>query len=311
MEDQIRRDPNVDAAMLELLNTKSEEIPRLESSLADERETGQLLMREISSLKANGNSQVADLQHQLEELRTALTEANAAKEAAVQTQVALEKDKEIILEQYRKASEFAMSIQKEKVEAEQRAEIAETQVKEAVPLIKRTYETRVQVLEAEARKWQQVSRFTVEREMRTNDEIRRRAAEEPELRRKIEELKAELENADLQWEESQKENRQLKIDNCQLEVEVAMWKQEVEKVKLERDANKGRVGFGSGESDQGFSEKDLVYYCRWKTEEGLQSCAEPFKTRTVSLTNFCRNHSSKSEFLQDLDDHIRLLGHYM
>ncbi|THV00253.1 hypothetical protein K435DRAFT_751283 [Dendrothele bispora CBS 962.96] len=171
---------------------------------------------------------MADFQRQLEELRTAnesltaaLATANAAKESIEKDKAYVENDKEIFREQYAKASAFVSSVRDENVQLEQRAKIAETQAKEGVALIKATFERREKDLEAEVARWQTLAGFAIEKDMRTNDDVRRRAAEEPELRRKNEELKAELENANIIVEEQEDTLANLRVTNEELKVELA------------------------------------------------------------------------------------------
>ncbi|KAH9837764.1 uncharacterized protein C8Q71DRAFT_560160 [Rhodofomes roseus] len=105
-----------------------------------------------------------------------------------------EKDRDLFRDMYSKASAHASEVTKENNELLERAELAEGQVKDGLRMIKGTYEERIRLLEAEVEKWKGQAQLLTARDRRTleNEEFRRRAAMEPELRGENERLKEEL-----------------------------------------------------------------------------------------------------------------------
>ena len=105
-----------------------------------------------------------------------------------------EKDRDLFREMYSKASAHVGEVSRENSELLERAERAEGQVKDGLRMIKGTYEERVRVLEAEVARWKEQTALLTARDRRTleNEEFRRRAAMEPELRAENERLKEEM-----------------------------------------------------------------------------------------------------------------------
>ena len=105
-----------------------------------------------------------------------------------------EKDRDLFREMYSKASAHVSEVSKENNELLERAELAEGQVKDGLQMIKGTYEERVRVLEAEVERWKAQATLLTARDRRTleNEEFRRKAAMEPELRAENERLREEM-----------------------------------------------------------------------------------------------------------------------
>lgn len=105
-----------------------------------------------------------------------------------------EKDRDLFREMYSKASTHVGEVSRENNELLERAELAEGQVKDGLQMIKGTYEERVRVLEAEVERWKAQATLLTARDRRTleNEEFRRKAAMEPELRAENERLKEEM-----------------------------------------------------------------------------------------------------------------------
>ena len=103
-----------------------------------------------------------------------------------------EKDRDLFRDLYSKASLHASEVSKENNELTERATLAETQAHDGVAMVKAAYEERLQLLEQEVERWKgQVHVLTV-RDRRTDDELRRRAALEPELRMENLQLRGQL-----------------------------------------------------------------------------------------------------------------------
>ncbi|KAF8066607.1 hypothetical protein FPV67DRAFT_1397658, partial [Lyophyllum atratum] len=101
------------------------------------------------------------------------------------------KETDFFREQYAKASGFVTSVREENNELEKQAQIAKDQAMTGVEMIKATFTARVKTLEEDIKAWRQIATFMMEKDVRTNDDIRRRAAEEPELRAQCEALEEE------------------------------------------------------------------------------------------------------------------------
>ncbi|KAK7442792.1 hypothetical protein VKT23_016036 [Stygiomarasmius scandens] len=272
---------------MRLLNEKSEEISRLEAVATEERTKSQTLTLELDSFQR----QMEELRAANETLTAALAAATLAKETAEKDKLSAEKDKEIFREEYARASAFVSSVRDENKELEKRAQIAEGQAKEGVALIKATFERRQKDLEVDLEQWRRLAAFAIEKDMRTNDEIRRRAAEEPELRRKNEELKAELENANLQLDEQ--------------DAQIATLERQLEEVRA-AEALKSQTHTGieiNGEDTQMSIQADvqrherpgreygddaLIYRCEW-VSAGNVPCSSAFPT-PANLEDHAINH---------------------
>jgi len=105
-----------------------------------------------------------------------------------------EKDRDLFREMYSKASSHVGEVTKENNELLERVERAEVQVQDGLRMIEGTLEERIRLLEAEAEKWKGQAQMLMTRDRLTseNEELRRRAASEPELREENERLKEEL-----------------------------------------------------------------------------------------------------------------------
>lgn len=270
-----------------LLNIKSQEISRLESLLLVEQAKMVVFVNEIEALKAavarasstpelpaiseQSVQEKAAWEKERSFLMTSLTSEMERKERA-------EKDRDFFREQYSKASGFISSVRAENDELEERVRVAEDQAKTGVDLIKRTFEQRVKSLEGDASSWKRVALFAVEKDARTNDVIRRRAAEEPQLRARVEELEEENQRMvahmtmiedDLESQESRA--KELEVDNTQ-------WKREIARLNTELHLVNGqleRVGKTS-EGEGGKDPNEMIYQCCWRQEEGNLSCGGVF-----------------------------------
>lgn len=221
-------------------------------------------------------SQWASEKSAWESERTLLNSQNAMSE---KSRIEAEQDREFIRDQYANASAYVTTVREENKELEQRVKIAEEQSKKGVELIKATFESRVAKLQDEAKAWRRMAEFVMEKDMRTNDDVRRRAAEAPELRalcrrqkkdalEEIERLQSELRGkapaADL--EHCKNENARLQSD-----LNEAL-------IKLDRI---GRSGDENSQDDG----HEFVYRCMWRaeTENSQSACPDVFATIRVGV----------------------------
>jgi hypothetical protein len=170
---------------MNLLNKKSEEISRLESLLAAAQTTTQSLEAQNTTLK----SQCAARENQV----SVLTSSVQSLESKVSF---TENSAEVFRRQYLEASRYASEVMTENNNLRERIEVVESQVSSGVSGIRTMFEQRVQELEKEAAYHKQLATFVMEQTKRTGDEeIRKRAAEYPELEMRYKELEARLEGA--------------------------------------------------------------------------------------------------------------------
>ncbi|KAI0651153.1 hypothetical protein C8Q79DRAFT_15322 [Trametes meyenii] len=127
----------------------------------------------------------AEWELKLSQLRTANEELQRRKAEA-------EKDRDLFRDLYGKASAHASEVSKENNQLLERAELAEGQARDGLAMIKATYEERVRRTEQEAARWRAQYKLITERDSRVDDELRKRAALEPELRAEVQRLREKL-----------------------------------------------------------------------------------------------------------------------
>jgi len=199
-----------------------------------------------------------------------------------------EKNTEFFREQYGHASAFVTNIREENKELEKQAKIAEEQAKLGVGLVKATFELRMKTLEDDMKVWRRMAEFAMEKDSRTNDEVRRRAAEEPELRvltaRQQEDLKAaEMRIEELGADVDEKERVVLALVE-----ELENWKKE--NARLNSELNEAlikldRIGRAGNEDSQDDGH-EFVYRCQWRMEGDKETCTEVFVTMHVCFLKF-------------------------
>ncbi|KAI0328156.1 hypothetical protein GY45DRAFT_1326691 [Cubamyces sp. BRFM 1775] len=105
----------------------------------------------------------------------------------------LEGDRDLFKNLYSEASTHAARLGKENLALEERATLAEGQTRDGLTMIRGTFEAQVRKLREEVTKWQGLCKVLQAKDERTNDELRRRAALEPDLRAENDRLKQEAE----------------------------------------------------------------------------------------------------------------------
>ncbi|KAG2004813.1 hypothetical protein CC2G_003331 [Coprinopsis cinerea AmutBmut pab1-1] len=200
-------------AVLSLLNVKSEEIARLEKLLADERVKVEELSKQLETSKdelvhatskvvqqPDQSAAVVQLQAELDSTKSAY-EADRIKweeekfrlelelKRAMERKDLADRDCASFREQYMKAYAATSELQSEKKDLQKELEIAKKQTVEGVAAIRAMFDGRLKDLKKDRDKWQRVAEFIMEKDKRTNDDIRRRAAEEPEVRRRYQKYK--------------------------------------------------------------------------------------------------------------------------
>ena len=295
---------------MHLLNTKSEEISKLEVQLSAEQRKNKDLLQQLSALQLRLTefttsatpSTTKVLEQELAEARAQLALQNndwrmerAALvrniEEATRDKVSAERDRELFREHYMKASAFVSSIRDENADLEKQMKIATDQAKSGVSLIKSTFKLRIQSLERDVHAWRRMTEFLVEKDKRTNDDIRRRAAEEPELR-------ARCDRQEIALRDTSKRLLQLEVDleekDKMLLEEQALgkrWQEMMAKLNLELNEAStkleriGKIGLVDG--DEGaLGDIEFVYRCLWRQDDSNDACEAVFLNISVSIIQF-------------------------
>jgi hypothetical protein len=179
---------------------------------------------------------------------------------------AAEQQRDLFQEYYRKASLFAEETGSTNKDLQRRVTIAEEQTKEGVALIKATFELRETALKSEARDWRNQATFLREQAIRTNDDdLRRRAAEHPELVAKYTQLLDANEVLEERMELSEDEIRVKQDDINRLEQQLIESNEELANFKAEK--------LVTGDTQ--------VYRCGWRGENNV-ACPAFCTTQEVS-----------------------------
>ncbi|KAG1780035.1 hypothetical protein EV702DRAFT_928001, partial [Suillus placidus] len=132
------------------------------------------------------------------EVREALvadvTRSNSSLDALTRSKSLAEKDRDFFRDQYTQASGFVSDTRAENVELEQKAKIAEGQARDGVALVKHMFENQIKALKEDVDRWRGVSALLQEKDRRTDDLIRRRAAEHPELAERCRQLECQVDS---------------------------------------------------------------------------------------------------------------------
>lgn len=206
------------------MNVKSEEIAKLEAALSAERQqraqldsNNRQLQDALASAQERSSQSEAALAAaviQLDEEKLAWNTTRTLLEAQVdsltQSKERAETDSNFFREQYAQASGFVGSIRSENAELEKRALVAEGQAKDGVAMIRATYEGKVKGLQGEIAQWKGLASLLQEKDRRTGDDIRKKAAQEPELRAQVADLVDELERLEVVVDELSRDRTILK-----------------------------------------------------------------------------------------------------
>ncbi|KAF8154419.1 hypothetical protein B0H34DRAFT_716392 [Crassisporium funariophilum] len=296
-------------AAMHLLNAKSEEISKLDSQLSKANSENETLRQQLNSLRQKHHPPPTDgstdFRQQLDVMRTQMLSQTAdwdtekallvgQVDSATKSKASAEQDRDFFREQYAKASGFVSSVRDENKELEKRIKIAEEQTQAGVGMVKATFELRIKKLEDDVQAWRKMAEFMMEKDRRTNDDVRRRAGEEPELRarcgrqeatlelahERIEDLEAQLEEKDRSWLDALEERERWKQDNMRLNLELNEATTKLEKI--------GKAGGVDGYVSNG---PGSVYRCQWRSEIGDVACEAVFLD------------------MSELEEHLFTVGH--
>ena len=289
-----------------------EDVVQALHKLAEEKESAhKAQVDEVHRQLADVNAQWVSEKAAWEAERTQLL---AQVESATSKKADAERDREFFREQYARASGFVASVRDENQDLEKRIKIAEEQTQNGVGLIKATFELRVKTLEEDAKSWRKMAEFLIEKDQRTeNDELRRRAAEEPELR-----ARCERQEGALEADEDRIEQLELQLEEKECELAVArieMERRQKETTQLHVELSEaltkldriGRAGAGDDSMDGSADGHEFVYLCKWRPDgaDENEACREVFATISVSpflllLFLECASHDRTQELEQHL-----------
>ena len=315
---------SADKLALGLLHTKSEEIQSLEQTVAREQaKVGALMVKiqELEALKERAVSASNELERSCADAKqeSAATEAKLADErtswqmdrAVLESTIAslsnsknsLEEDVKFFQTQYATASSFISGLQKTNQELTERVSIAESQVRVGLATMEASYKIRIATLEEDLGKSKGLCRLLQEKDERTGDDVRNRAAEAVELRVKVGKLQDDLEQLNLVVEglEAEKE-----------EWERKEFERLTERPRLLRSKSKGRIDSLQTGWDWEQDDWEEVYRCLWRTRgsETNDRCEQVFTSIRVSC---CLWHDPLiahfSDLPQALEDHACKAGH--
>ncbi|CCM03115.1 uncharacterized protein FIBRA_05236 [Fibroporia radiculosa] len=186
-----KSDVELRVAELEAENKKLSEAhqlsaAQLDAAIEETREVRVQFEQEVSTLRRKHASYIFEMETKVDTLKTSVDKLRHAQESA-------EKERELFREFYRKASAHASEVGTEKAELERQHNVTTGQLKEGLPMLKSMYEDRLKKLQEELDKWKAQCKVLTDKDERTNDDVRRKAALEAVLRDENESLKLELE----------------------------------------------------------------------------------------------------------------------
>ncbi|KAF8900719.1 hypothetical protein CPB84DRAFT_1019628 [Gymnopilus junonius] len=219
-------------------------------------------------------------------------------ETETHRKVDAEKDRDFFKEQYAKASGFVGQVRDENKDLEKKATIAQEQATTGVAGVRMLFEARVKMLEEDLKAWRRTAEFMIQKDIRTNDDIRKRAAETPELHARCARQEVALEEMQERQDELEEEVKEKKEAFEVAEREVEHWKSQAARLNIELSEAKTKLetiarAAGSGSVNESFSQSqdmgdgdsgggsEMVYCCQWRTSDGngnTTACKEAFST---------------------------------
>ncbi|KAI9069409.1 hypothetical protein FKP32DRAFT_1617237 [Trametes sanguinea] len=245
----------------ESLEERNEQVAQLESALvelqdeiatvAEENEKLTEAQQQYADEHAEqldaAHQRAASLQSELADVKAQLSKAeeeSAALSARLESTIQdwerrykdLESDRDLFKNLYSEASTHASRLAAENATLEERARVAEGQTKDGLALVRGTFEAQVRKLREEAEKWRAQCELLMAKDRATDDEVRRRAALEQELRAENEErlrveneLRLQVGNEQRLREESEE---RLRAEYARrLHAETDDWRRQVQKME--------------------------------------------------------------------------------
>jgi hypothetical protein len=200
-----------------------------------------------------------------------------------------EQDKECFLNLYHQSSAYVSTVRDENFKLLERAEIAEGQAKYDFEMAKAAFRKTSEKLKKDIGHYRRVAEFLIERNHRSSEGIRSRAAEELRLKMQIGVLQQQLRRLTKEVSETrekieeEREERSVCVREKRKNEEVlTKWKEETFRVNVELNeslallANVHVVGTGG-------LANETVCRCHWRAENE-EKCNEVFLTNEVSVS---------------------------
>ncbi|KAG2136968.1 uncharacterized protein EDB93DRAFT_1091420 [Suillus bovinus] len=228
-----------------------------------------------------------------------VTRSNSSLDALTRSKGLAEKDRDFFRDQYTQASNFVSATRSENVELEQKVKTAEGQARDGVALIKHMFESQIKALKEDVDRWRGVSALLQEKDRRTNDLIRRRAAEHPELVERCRQLECQVDSLhanlielgctnqksfvehdniqDLNHSELREHNQMPDFHLSYTELEPG------EIIELDTSSLSQSDALGVNVSPEEADEEECgLYPCKWKTgADIIDQCQQSFDCREV------------------------------
>ena len=198
------------------------------------------------------DTRIAELEARLEESTTELAEN---KEKLVAAEEIIETQDAELVDTQERVTELEETVQQLR--------------KEGVAVLRATYDARVKNLEAELSQWRGLCSILRKKDERTDDEVRRRAGEEPELRRQLAEWETKYAELEDENAERVEENENMVTKIVELEDKVTRLTEEVAR-HHEKEAN---------EAMKAKELEDVWYVCRDVVDGHL--CGDRFESKEV------------------------------
>ena len=252
----------------------------------------------------------------LKELKLTLDELQETHEATVKERDSLiaeisllkiarddaEKNALLFRDLYSRASSFTDELQAENTDLRSRLRVAESQVTNGIQLVRAQYTARVEKLTSEVEKSQILLAVLQEKDRRTDDEVRRRAAREPELLAKIDESRQALQERKADLATVLRQRNDLLVEKQQLTGQIdegiaerSTMHRELRRLKVElarfsareRSIKKMIDPLHSQDEDieDEYEDPDEVdvFVCSWALDGGAERCGEIYLSRQVGL----------------------------
>ena len=162
-----------------------------------------------------------------------------------QRAITAEKERDLFREIYGKASSYASETREENQELQTRVTTAEGQTREEIAILKATYIEQLKKMKEEVEEWKALCHILTTKDRRTNDDIRRRAAQERELRDENELSLVVRDENELSLAVRDENERSLAVRD-ENELFLAIWDKNDQSLAI-RDAE---PGYTSGDSSQ-------------------------------------------------------------
>lgn len=315
---------------LGLLHQKSEEIADLKMRISDGEDERRALLDRIALLEAESKvvqreqlssskpaiesqaAEAAALQASMDELRETY-ESSVKERDGLVVEIDLlkisrddaEKNASIFKDLYSKASSFTDELREENANLRSRLTLAETQVSKGIQQIRALYSAQAKKMSTELERSQLLLRVLQEKDRRTDDDVRRKAAREPELLAKIEELRAdyrekkgdlatvlrqrddllvEKQHLNDQIEAARSERLGLRTELRRLQVELARFSARERSIKKMIDLPNSLDQDADTEDEDDDPSEEEVFVCSWAIDDGAERCGETFSNRQVRFS---------------------------